>query len=103
MANNGQMGKVELYAISLLFTLPFTKSLEQAMDVMTVLLGNLAPDGINFLKRVLTLRIGVIYLGCRHNPNASFFARNSSGVMITGLSYPALCLFFISSIGCFPF
>ena len=47
MANNGKMGKVELYAISHLFTLPFTKSLEQAMDVMTVLLGDLALDGIN--------------------------------------------------------
>ena len=48
MANNGKRGKVELHAISLLLTLPFTESLEHAMDVMTVLLGNLAPDGINF-------------------------------------------------------
>ena len=63
MANNGKMGKVELYAISLLFALPFTESLDQTMDVVTVLLGNLTPDGINFLKRVLILRIGIIYLG----------------------------------------
>jgi len=59
MANNGKMGKVELYAISLLFTLPFAESLDQTMNIMTVLLGNLAPDGINFLKRVLIQRIAV--------------------------------------------
>ena len=66
MANNGKMGTVELYAISLLLALPFMKSIEQAMEVMTVLPGNLAPDGINLLERVLILRIGVIYLGYRH-------------------------------------